>query len=224
MDDLLSMFSNMGTDDHEAMINQFMKVMRCEKDVARFFLESSGWHVEKALNAFLSTVGTRNNIYQPGSFEPPQAIFDESGTVPPGQKFPPSSLVNVVWRWKNVGTSPWPPDVCLIHVDGLSLGGPNKPVSLSCDAGQITALPIVFKTPDTPGEYGGCWRLTCASGYFGEPIWVILSVQNSVATAAEDMAAAAFTGLGQGTMNPVIGNFNSMPPAPPDRDAMNDSL
>ena len=54
-DDLIAMFSNIRMDDHETLIKQFSNVMGCDQGVATFFLESSGWNVEKALNTFLSS-------------------------------------------------------------------------------------------------------------------------------------------------------------------------
>lgn len=206
MEELLSRFSSLGTNDHDAMIEQFTKVLRCEADVARFFLESSSWNVEMALNAFLSTVGTRNNIYQPETFVLPKAIFDPSGNVPPGQKFPTNACVNVVWRWKNVGETPWPADTCLQHIDGETLGGPAHPIAISCNPGEVCAVPITFRTPEKAGEYGGCWRLVCSSGYFCDPIWLILSVHEAAEAAAENMVAVARSGLGQGTHIPIIGS------------------
>ena len=54
-DDLIALFSNIRMNDYDSLIAQFSNVLTCDREVAQFFLESSNWNVESALNNFLST-------------------------------------------------------------------------------------------------------------------------------------------------------------------------
>jgi len=172
-DDLVSLFQNLGTSDHEVLLEQFCKIMNCEPNVGRFFLESASWNVEVAVNAFISTVGAGTNIYKTST--PPQAAFDQTGTIPQGFKVPCGAPVQAVWRFKNTGKGDWPTDTKLVHTDGQRFALLQSHIA-QAKPGQIFSLPVSMVMPSSPGDYYGQWRLTCGSGFFGDPVWVIVSV------------------------------------------------
>ena len=60
--ELVALFSRITTDDHESLVNLFSQVMGADHVTATFFLDASNWHVETALNAFL-TVGSQQHAY-----------------------------------------------------------------------------------------------------------------------------------------------------------------
>ena len=167
------MFSSMGTSDRETLIVQFGRIMKCDENVSRFFLESSDWNVEKAVNTYLTTVGSDTmGVVQT---QVPRALFDSESSIPQGTKIKAGMTVNVNWRFKNVGSVPWPMDAKLIHVDGQDFGF-NQNVGVRAAPGEVVTLPIKFQMPTTPGDYYGQWRMTCSTGFFVEPIIIIVTV------------------------------------------------
>ena len=172
-DELISMFNSMGTSDRETLIVQFGRIMKCDENVSRFFLESSDWNVEKAVNTYLATVG--NNRMEVMQTQVPRAAFDSESSIPQGTKIEAGRTVTVSWRFKNVGTVPWPMDAKLIHVDGHNFGF-NKDLIVSASPGEIVTLPVAFTMPTKPGDYYGQWRMTCSTGFFVEPVIIIVTV------------------------------------------------
>lgn len=53
-DDLLVQFQSITTNDHESLILQFSNLLKLDKNAAIFYLESSNWNVETAINHCLS--------------------------------------------------------------------------------------------------------------------------------------------------------------------------
>jgi hypothetical protein len=180
-DELISMFSSMGTSDKETLIVQFGRIMKCEENVSKFFLESSDWNVEKAVNTYLTTMGAGGGAGMNMRMQAPRAAFDSESTIPQGAKVPAGTTVRVNWRFKNVGTIPWPIDAKLIHVDGQHFGF-NENVSVRAAPGEVVNFPIEFTMPKVPGDYYGQWRMTCSTGFFVDPVYVIVSVVGDQST------------------------------------------
>lgn len=97
-DDLLRMFQSITTNDHESLINQFSKVLQIDRPIASFFLESSNWNVEMAVNTYLATLG--NPRPGDGSLSylqhPPEAAFITDLSAMHTTKFPPNHSIQVV--------------------------------------------------------------------------------------------------------------------------------
>lgn len=177
-DDLIAMFNNIRMDDHDTLITQFSNVLGCEATVSHFFLESSNWNVEKALNTFLSSVGTTSNVYAP---PPPVAgIFTDIGLISCGQPLPPNTPMMIQLEFGNIGEHAWPHDSMLVHCDGVKMGGPAMYEIGACQPGKRFTLSFEIKTPMSPGGHAGCWRLTCGVGFFSEPLWIMLNVDMNV--------------------------------------------
>lgn len=172
-DDLIGLFQGLGTDDHDVLLEKFCRVLKCEERVAKFFLESAKWNVEVAVNTFISTVGTGNGAYGPR--DPPRAAFDAASTIPQGTNVPCNKVVQVSWRFKNVGNAHWPSDTRLVHTDGETFGF-EESVAAHAAPGAIYSVIATLTMPSIPGNVYGQWRLTCGTGYFGDPVWVIVSV------------------------------------------------
>ncbi|GLE05098.1 hypothetical protein PINS_up014082 [Pythium insidiosum] len=55
-DELLQLFQSITTSDHDELVDQFAFLLQVDVSTASFFLESSNWNVETAINTYLSTV------------------------------------------------------------------------------------------------------------------------------------------------------------------------
>jgi hypothetical protein len=61
-DELLQMFQSITTSDHDELVDQFAFLLETDANTATFFLESSNWNVEIAVNNYLSTVGQSSSM------------------------------------------------------------------------------------------------------------------------------------------------------------------
>jgi hypothetical protein len=147
--------------------------MQIDPQTSQFFLESSNWNVEVAINTYLSTVGNQGAVYQVTS--PPQAAFLTDLSQLQTVQFPPLTPIQMTWSFRNIGPHRWPGDSRLVFVDGHRLNGPDQ-CSVVVDAGQQADIPVQLVTPAEAGIYAGTWRLTCGSGYFSEPLWLVVTV------------------------------------------------
>jgi hypothetical protein len=162
----------------------YSKVMQIDPQTAAFFLESSSWNVELAINTYLSTAGTAGNIYQ--TTTPPQAVFLSDLSGMQAVQFKPHQPVQMVWSFRNMGAEKWPADARLIFVDGHQMGGP-KTMSVRAAAGEQLDMPVQLTCPAEAGIYAGTWRLTCSLGYFTDPIWVVVTVVDPDGEAMTDL-------------------------------------
>ena len=92
------------------------------------------------------------------------------------------------WSFRNIGTSIWPQDSIVVFVEGEKMEGPERCRLGPVPPGETTTFESFFKTPSTVGSHMGCWRLTCGSGYFGEPLWVVLNVVSLESCGPLDMS------------------------------------
>lgn len=62
-DELLQMFQSITTSDHDELVDQFAYLLELDHDTATFFLESSNWNVEVAVNNYLATMEAQEAAY-----------------------------------------------------------------------------------------------------------------------------------------------------------------
>ena len=93
-DELIGLFSRISTTDHDALVEQFSKVLSIDPTTAHFFLDASNWNVETAVNSFLSSVGSQQNMYLPVA--PPQGSFLGDIAITQVQEFEPDQPVPLV--------------------------------------------------------------------------------------------------------------------------------
>lgn len=62
-DELLQMFQSITTSDHDELVDQFAYLLELDHDTATFFLESSNWNVEVAVNTYLATMEAQDGGY-----------------------------------------------------------------------------------------------------------------------------------------------------------------
>lgn len=213
MDDLLGMFSQISTDDHTAMTQQFARVMQIDPQTSQFFLESSNWDVQLAINAFLSTAGHSEQMYQ--QHVAPQATLLTDVSALNNVQFPPLTPIAFTFSFRNSGQAAWPHDSRLVFVDGHRLGGPADLRVHPAAPGQQVDLPVQLQTPAEAGIYAGTWRLTCGSGYFSDPLWLVFTVVDEAGQQMTD-ALAKFGLSANQQANPAqqTNPFQAMPNQP----------
>lgn len=171
-DELIALFGKITTNDHEQLVEQFSKILQVQSNVATFFLEASSWNVETAVHNYLASVGNnKETVFS----SPPKAQF--LGDLSPLQNrtFLAGSGLQLRLVFKNVGNEPWPHDSRLSFVDGEMMDGPHA-VHVAAQPGEEVTILLDLYAPESSGTYMGSWRLACNAGYFGEPVYVILSV------------------------------------------------
>ncbi|KAK1937136.1 Uncharacterized protein P3T76_009914 [Phytophthora citrophthora] len=221
-DDLLQMFQSITTSDHDELVDQFAHLLQLDVQTATFFLESCNWNVETAANNYLATmeatngasvnpmegmdmgndmdmedegdVANRQQHQQPNSASF-QAQFISDLSASANTLFAPEAPVNMQWTFVNTGSEPWPEGTRLLFAHGSSFQGPEQ-IAVAAPAGQRIDIHASLCMPAEPGSYAGSWRLHCSSGFFGDPVWVVMKVgtPEAVAAVAMQQQAAAASG------------------------------
>ncbi|TDH67197.1 hypothetical protein CCR75_004844 [Bremia lactucae] len=198
-DDLLQQFQSITTSDHDELVDQFAYLLQLDVQTATFFLESCNWNVETAANNYLATMETtsspRTNPMdgidvaddldmedeepQPSQKQPNSALFHAQfvSDLSASQNvlFAPDTPVQMQWTFVNTGTTSWPDDTRLLFIHGTSLQGPEH-TAVIASPGQRIDLHVSLCMPSEAGSYTGSWRLHCSSGFFGDPVWVVVNV------------------------------------------------
>jgi len=118
-DELISMFSQITTTDHDALCQQFSRIFNTDAGVSRFFLEASQWSAERAVHAYLASVDTRAGRLSRPSV-PPMATF--LGDLSPLERpLNPGEVIELPWTFRNDGAEAWPPDTRVRFVFGARL-------------------------------------------------------------------------------------------------------
>ncbi|KAJ0404414.1 hypothetical protein P43SY_007667 [Pythium insidiosum] len=206
-DELLQMFQSITTSDHDELVDQFAFLLQVDVATASFFLESSNWNVETAVNTYLSTVEPPG--YDPSG--PPGASADadmamDDGARPPVDSdapggaaqplearfvselapvgLPPQAVVNMQWSFVNTGGVAWPADTRLVFLQGDRLEGPAELAVGAVRPGVRIDSPVTLQMPPHSGTVAGCWRLVSSlvpGSVFGDPVWVTFTVGPSAA-------------------------------------------
>jgi len=187
-DDLISLFGKITTTDHDTLVEQFSSILRTEKGVALFFLEASNWNVEVAVVNFISSVGNGGESISATTSIPEVSFLSDLSELQ-SIVFSPSTRIPMIWRFKNVGKDPWPADTQIVFVDGNRLNGPSTINNIRANPGEEVVVGCEVFAPETVGTFVGTWRFACSAGYFGDPLWVIITVDDS----SEEITEKLFT-------------------------------
>lgn len=76
-DELLQMFQSITTSDHDELVDQFAYLLELDHGTATFFLESSNWNVEIAVNNYLATMEAQDAAFG-RSRQDDEALYDSS--------------------------------------------------------------------------------------------------------------------------------------------------
>jgi hypothetical protein len=180
-DSLLSMFSRLGTTDHDVLIQQFQTILPgIATEVADFFLSASDWVLAQAISAYFDNAGGQDMSAQLKLLNRPKPManfqLQDDGVI----QYPADSSFSKQWLVTNSGNIPWPESCTLEYITGDQLGGPRSMPAPSLAPGQTIDVSLTFRTPSQPGDYAGSWQMSTNEGehstMFGEPIWVCVNV------------------------------------------------
>jgi len=174
-DELIALFGKITTSDHDSLVTQFSRILNTDLEIAKFFLEASSWSVEKAVHAYLAeTTNGRDSLKRLNSIPVVNFISDLSDLQ--STTFSPGQAIDMNWTFRNEGLEPWPSDTKVVFVDGQQMNGFYAADIPALLPGQIVTIPQRLRAPGSPGTYTGTWRFYCSAGYFGDPLWMIVTV------------------------------------------------
>jgi len=174
-DELIAMFGKITTTDHDTLVNQFARILNTDLAVARFFLEASSWSVEAAVHTYLAETGNGQQAVHKLNSLPVVAFLSDLSQLQ-AVTFPPGASIDMEWIFRNDGVEAWPEDTRVAFVDGDRMGGFQSADLQPIVPGGMISIRQRLHAPAHPGTYAGTWRLVCSAGYFGDPVWIIITV------------------------------------------------
>lgn len=168
---LLQQFSSLGTTDKDVLIAEFQKLLGNQLNPAgcAFFLDMNNWNLQAAICSYY-------DLDQP-SVKVPQLTFISDITVGEGEAVPPDTRFTKTWRISNSGDEKWPPGCHLKFCAGENLSLSDRTLVDALEPGQVADVTVEMHSRLASGVYQSQWRMSTATGlFFGEPIWVIVTV------------------------------------------------
>ncbi|GAB1300780.1 Protein ILRUN [Apodemus speciosus] len=172
--ELMQKFSCLGTTDKDVLISEFQRLLGFQLNPAgcAFFLDMTNWNLQAAIGAYYD--------FESPNISVPSMSFVEDVTIGEGESIPPDTQFIKTWRIQNSGAEAWPPGVCLKYVGGDQFGHVNMVMVRSLEPQEIADVSVQMCSPSRAGMYQGQWRMCTATGlYYGDVIWVILSVEKA---------------------------------------------
>ncbi|XP_028924211.1 protein ILRUN isoform X4 [Ornithorhynchus anatinus] len=163
----------------------------------------AGWfrNLQAAIGAYYDFESPNINV--------PSMSFVEDVTIGEGESIPPDTQFTKTWRIQNSGTEAWPPGVCLKYVGGDQFGHVNMVMVRSLEPQEMADVSVQMCSPSTAGMYQGQWRMCTATGlYYGDVIWVILSVEVGGLLGVTQQLSSFETEFNTQPHRKVEGNFN----------------
>lgn len=171
---LLHQFSCLGTTDKDDLVKQLQRLLagsHLNEATATFFLDMNNWNLQAAICSYF-------DFESP--FKLPCMALLGDFTIGEGEAVQPSTKFRKSWHIQNTGTEPWPEGVCLQHTGGVQMGDCNRVAVPSLAPSDTMELSIVLTSPTELGVYQSKWRMMTSTGsYFGDIIWVIITVSES---------------------------------------------
>jgi len=186
---LLEQFGSLQTVDHADLVRQMRKLVGGEESItetcAQFYLEMSNWNVHAAVGHYFDLNG--GNGAGAGSMLPPlpSMTFIRDVTIGEGESVPPLTDFTKTWTVMNTGNEPWPEGCTLRFTQGSRMSDGRSALSDRLEVGCLPPgekcdISVSMRSPDKPGMFESQWRMaTSAGAFFGDTIWVILSVEPS---------------------------------------------
>jgi len=174
-DELIALFGKITTNDHDVLVTQFARILNIDLGLAKFFLEASSWSVEQAVHTYLAqTTNGRESLQNLQTL--PVVTFLSDLSRLQEIVFEPGYVIDMEWIFRNDGVEAWPSDTRIAFVDGDRMQGSQSTDVYPVHPGQTFTARQRLIAPARAGTYAGTWRLVCSAGYFGDPVWVILTV------------------------------------------------
>ncbi|OWF44958.1 uncharacterized protein C6orf106 homolog [Mizuhopecten yessoensis] len=170
---LLQQFSSMGTTDREVLISDFQKLLgpnQLTPAGCAFFLDMNNWNLQGAIGSYFE--------YDQPNVKLPSMTFIMDVTVGEGEAVPPDTTFIKTWRIQNTGDEQWPPGCNLMHCSGENLSKADRVMVEALQSGQVADVSIHMYSPTETGTFPSQWRMSTPTGmYFGDMIWVIITVE-----------------------------------------------
>nr|CAG4638034.1 EOG090X0CQ9 [Chydorus sphaericus] len=167
---LLQQFSCMGTTDHEVLVSQLRKLVGDDvnETTAAFFLDMNNWNLQAAICSYFEFQSTHKL---------PNMALIQDVTIGEGESVPPRTDFIKTWKVSNSGDDQWPEGSQLVFTGGVNLSRQNTVPVMALNPGEVCDISVDMSSPEQPGMYESKWRMVTPSGsYFGDTIWVIISV------------------------------------------------
>lgn len=117
--------------------------------------------------------------------------FVSDVTIPDNTKLTPGEKFTKTWRVRNSGSCSWESGFTLRFTGGQAMGGSSVVLEDAVEPGKETNLSVDMTAPAGSGSYRGNWRMTNKSGaYFGDEVYVLITVGNATATATSKATAS----------------------------------
>jgi len=170
VDEVVSQLGCLQTNDQDELVSQLMRLApTLSFNTAKFYLEMNQWNVQAAVCSYFD-LETANTL--------PGMVFLQDVTIGEGESIPPSTHFVKTWRVQNPGPERWPPGCLLRFTAGENLARQERVVVDSLEPYTATDISVEMLSPALPGMYESKWRMATATGsFFGETIWVIISVE-----------------------------------------------
>uniref|UniRef100_A0A8C4REW9 Protein ILRUN n=1 Tax=Erpetoichthys calabaricus TaxID=27687 RepID=A0A8C4REW9_ERPCA len=201
--EFMQKFSCMGTTDKDVLISEFQRLLGFQLNLVgcTFFLHMTNWNLQAAIGAYYD--------FESPNINAPSLSFVEDVTIGEGESVPPDTQFTKTWRIQNTGAESWPPGVCVKYVGGDQFGHVNMVMVRSLDPQEIADVSVQMHSPTAPGMYQGQWRMCTATGlFFGDGIWVILSVEVGGLLGVTQQLSSFETEFSTQPHRKVEGNFN----------------
>ncbi|XP_043478039.1 protein ILRUN [Leptopilina heterotoma] len=170
---LLHQFSCLGTTDKDDLVKQLQRLLagsHLNEATATFFLDMNNWNLQAAICSYLD--------YEVPNKLPCMSLLCDS-TIGEGESVPPNTKFRKSWRIQNSGTETWPEGICLHHTGGAVMGCTSVPVPALASKDDME-LSVTLTSPNEVGLFQSKWRMMTTNGcYFGDVIWVIITVSES---------------------------------------------
>jgi len=172
VDEVVSQFGSMQTNDQEELVNQMMRLVGANVNItaARFYLEMNQWNVQAAVCSYFDLESANSRL--------PGMVLVADITIGEGESVPPNTKFIKTWRVQNPGPDRWPPGVILRFSSGSQLAFTDRVLTDSLEPSTVTDISVEMTSPSEPGIYESKWRMSTATGnFFGDTIWVIITVE-----------------------------------------------
>ncbi|RWS12850.1 hypothetical protein B4U79_08434 [Dinothrombium tinctorium] len=214
--ELLQRFQCLGTQDKDVLIREFQRFLppnQLSSEGCAFFLDMNNWNLQQAICAYFDLDAPKDF----GQSSLPSMTFVKDVTIGEGEEVPPNTRFTKTWRIQNSGNERWPMGCVLRFVAGDQMTSCERVILDPLEPGHMTDVSVEMLSPSKAGIYQGQWRISTATGqYFGEVIWVILTVaEGGVLGLTQQMDS--FHSLGSPvksvneTLNPFASKSNQVP-------------
>ncbi|XP_039295253.1 protein ILRUN [Nilaparvata lugens] len=181
---LLQLFSCMGTTDKDELVKQMQKLVgdNMNATTASFFLDMNNWNLQAAVCSYFDF---EHSLKLPSMSLVRDELSDQI------LEYPPGTIFRRVWQVQNTGEESWPLGCHLQWAGGDSLDGTRERIAVPpltpCACANIASAEIT--APLQPGIYKTKFRVATPSGaYFGDIIWMIVTVSDAAEAMTNELA------------------------------------